>query len=194
MDQDRDLLPWILGALSMASVAIAMTVASTSRTQPSTVSAPAKSATAYVLPAAAVPTPPAPARTLLLPAQMPPTPAQLPTRMAAQLPTQAPPMAQANQIWECAGNGQRIFSSSPCGANAVLREVGPINTMRATPYSYADAYSQDSPSEPAYDYPGAQESADSAYPILVAFPYNARHRPEHPHRLPARNGGRSPRI
>jgi len=181
MHQDRDLLPWILGGLSMATVAIAMTVASTSRTQPSNDSAPPKPATAYVLPAAA-------AQTLPAPAQVP-----VPTLVAAQLQTQIPPLPPANQIWECITNGQRIFSSSPCGANAVLREVGPINTMRAAPYSYAGAYEPDSPSAPEYSYPSTQESADYSYPVLVAFPYNARQGPEHRPRPPDHNRGRSPR-
>jgi hypothetical protein len=184
MHEERDLLPWILGALSMASVAIAMTVASTSKTQPSSDSAPTQSATAYMLPAAAAQTPPAPAAA--------PTPIPAPTLSAAQLPIEtAPP--PTNQIWECTTNGQKTFSSSRCGANAVLRDVGPINTMRPAPYFYAGAYPPDSPPAPEYYYPNTQDSADDSYPMFVALPYDFRHRPDHRHRPSERNRGPSPR-
>lgn len=183
MDQDRDLLPWILGGLSMATVAIAMTVASTSRTAPSSHSTAPRPATTYVLPA--------------VPAQTPPEPVQVqapaPTPAAVQAQAVTPPIPPANQIWECTTNGQRIFSSSRCGANAVLRDVGPINTMRPAPYSYAGYYEPDSPGAPDYSYQSTQDSADYSYPVLVALPYDARHRPQHPHRPSDRNRGRSPR-
>jgi hypothetical protein len=74
-----------------------------------------------------------------------------------------------------------------------LRAVGPINTMRPAPYPYTGSYEPDSPSAPEYAYPSTQDSADYSYPVLVALPYDARQRAEHPHRPPDRNRGRSPR-
>jgi hypothetical protein len=139
VDKDSDLLSRILGRLSMAAVAIAVTAGS----------------------AAA-----------------------------------APPTAPSSQIWECTTNGQRTFSDKPCGVKSSLRELNPINGMDPTPIlPPARSYQPPFVDPPEYSNPGTQESAENSYPVLVAFPYNARrphersHRPhQHGHRpAPRRN-------
>jgi hypothetical protein len=149
VDKDSDLLPRILGPLSMAALAIAVTVGG-----------------AYALP----PSPAEPA----LPAAPAPAVAARPTQSATA------PAAPINQIWECTTNGQRTFSDKPCGDKPSLRELNPINVMDPTPTlpptrAYQpQAYQPQIDYPPEYSYPVAQESAETSYPVLVAFPYNAR--------------------
>jgi hypothetical protein len=175
MDKDRDLLPWILGGLSMATVALAMTVASTNKTAtPSFL--PSSQPTAPLLPQIPVDNSPAPTP--------PPVPTAVPTLGATPLPAQTPsqPLA-ANQIWECTINGQKTFASKPCGGKSTLREVGPINTMEAAPLLPPSRYDEpQSGYPPDYYYPSPQDSADSAYPIVVVRPFVERRRPDHTHR------------
>src|ERR1035438_10561419 len=107
MDKDRDLLPWILGGLSMATVAVAMTVASTNKTAAPSFRASSQP-TAHLLPQAPVDNSPAPT--------LPPVPATVPTLAGTPLPTQTPSQpSAANQIWECTIDGQKTFASKPCG-------------------------------------------------------------------------------
>jgi hypothetical protein len=54
MDKDSDLLPWILGGLSIASVAIAIAVGSTNRTAPKNLQAPSQSTAQALLEASAL--------------------------------------------------------------------------------------------------------------------------------------------
>jgi hypothetical protein len=120
MDKERDLLPWILGAMSMAAVAVAITVASASRTAPRNLQAQSQEAATTWPVAQALP----------VPASVP-NPVAAPPPAAAQIQTVTvtPPMESDNQIWECTIDGQKTFSSNPCGQHALRREIGPINTM-----------------------------------------------------------------
>ena len=45
----------------------------------------------------------------------------------------------AKKIWECVNAGEHTFSDRPCSANAVVRQLAPVNRMEATaplPASY----------------------------------------------------------
>jgi hypothetical protein len=179
MDKDRDLLPWILGGLSMATVALAMTVASTNKIAAPSLRASSQP-TAHLLPQAPVDNAPAPT----------PPPATAPTLAVTPLPAQIPSQpSAANQIWECTINGQKTFAGKPCGGKSTLREVGPINTMEAAPllppsrsYQTQSGYPPDYYYPGPQDYPGAQDSADNSYPIVVVRPFVERRRPDHTHR------------
>jgi hypothetical protein len=177
MDKDRDLLPWILGGLSMATAAIAITVASTNRTARVNLQAPSQPA-AYALPPVPAENAPAPAAALA----------------AVQVQTITPPKPPTNQIWECTTNGQKTFSNNPCGDKSSLREVGPINTMDPTPiFAPARSYEPQSSYQPEYSYPSTQESADTSYPMVVASPFYERRLPVHTHRPHDHDRGPPPR-
>jgi hypothetical protein len=188
MDKDKDLLPWIFGGLSMATVAIAITVGSTNRTSPRNSLAP-RQPIAYTLPEAKVTTAPVP------------TPAPAPTLAAAQIQTVTPPKESNSQIWECTINGQKTFSDSPCGGQSSVRELGPINRMDPTPIlPHARSYVPES-TQPEYSYqgdqegsnPGEQQFANNSYPVFVGFPVHEPRRLEHGHRPHGRYRGPSPR-
>ena len=182
MDKDRDLLPWILGGLSMATVAIAIILGSNNRAAPK--NSPASSlATAYALP-------PAPAQTVPVAA-----PVLVPVQAlaAAQFQTAAPPTEQGSQIWECAINGQRTFSDRRCGENPSVRKIGPINTMDPAPTLRSNSsYEQQSSYVAEYPEPSEQQLADNSYPVYVGVPYHEHRRPDRTH--PSHDRGRTPHI
>jgi hypothetical protein len=110
----------------------------------------------------------------------------------------------SGQIWECTTNGLKTFSNNPCGDKSSLREVGPINTMNATPViHYARNYGADPRYAPApqyadenaytgddgYSEPGASESSGNSYTIIQGFGFAPRRRPEHPHHRDHPNHG-----
>jgi hypothetical protein len=181
MRKDIDLLPWILGALTMAIVGGAIAVGTNHGSPPTPAQATNQKAS-----------PPTPAvMTLEAP---PPSPAD----DAAATPDQAQPVAaptvQSGQIWECTTNGQKTFSSKPCGDKATLRDVGPINVMNSTPiFEPRRAYQAEANYPPDYSYPDAQESQDNSYPAVIGVPYAARRRPERTHRPYVRDHGAAPR-
>ena len=208
MNKERDLLPWILGGVSTAAVALAIAAVSNHR---------AATPNLQATPAIAVAAQPAPAPTLALPspaAAVPPTPAwppAAPPTTAANLSAGAQsdssaatvgkaegqPEGGAGQIWACTNKGVKTFSNNPCGEKSSLVEVGPINTMNpAAPVHYARAY----PTQPQYTTPyndnAAQyadeepdqdgyESSGNSYVIVQGVAVLPRRRPEHhPHRPP----------
>jgi hypothetical protein len=187
MDKQRDLLPWIIGGVSLACVAAAITLGSTGPA-PQTSPAPKQAAMNH-LPAAAPSAVPANS-----PAAAPaPAPAPdassaaIPAPALAAAPVQPTPPAGA-KIWECTTNGQKTFSDKACGPKASLRELSSINIMNPTapgppPRSY--------PSDPSYApnyapdnyYPNPpQETVDGPYPVYIGIPYRDRLRPDHTHR------------
>lgn len=199
MTEDRDLLPWILGGLSMAAVAMAIAVGLTGRSTPAQASGrsiapvPALATTnlnpklsnggtpTAATPADATPTgmtPPSGAAPSTAPA---PTPPQ--SGYAASISQGAVPSSSGTQVWECTTNGIKTFSNSRCGSTAILRDVGPINVMDASPIaSNVHWYGPDtSEAAPDYYYPAPSPSADNSYPIVVGIPYLERRRPQHPH-------------
>jgi hypothetical protein len=182
MDKERDLLPWIMGGLSMASVALAMTIASSNRTKPASAQAPTQPAAQLLLPP--------PAENVPAPV---PAPSTAPAAAAVPPPTvDAPP--PANQIWECTINGQRTFANHPCGGSSSLREFGPLNTMQATPLlPPARTYEPPSGYPTQYYYPDAPYPPDASYPIVVANPFIERRRPDHWHPPHGHDHGPHPR-
>jgi hypothetical protein len=177
MDKDSDLLPWILGGLMIATMALAIAIGSTNRIAPRNLQGLSRT-TAQPLPAVV----------------LTPVSAPSPTVPAAQMQTVTPTMEPGGQIWECTIDGQKTFSNNPCGEKSSLREIGPINTMDPTPI-LPPIRSYESPSsyQPEYPYPSTQESADNSYPVLVGIPFNERRRPDHPHRPYKHDRGPSPR-
>jgi hypothetical protein len=130
-------------------------------------------------------------------ASAPSTPASTASSGAAQA-SPAPPFAQSvdtaqaqpapnpsgNQIWECTTNGVKTFSNNRCGNTAVLRELGPVNVMDASPASNVHWYGgPDSNGAPDDDYPSPPQPADNSYPVMVGVPYLGRRRPERPQQL-----------
>src|SRR5258708_25559658 len=110
MGKDRDLLPWIFGGLSMATVAIAIIIGSNNRPAPK--NSPVSSlTTAFALPPAPVETVPV-AAPVLVPVQ---------ALAAAPFQTVTPPIEQSSQIWGCAINRQRTFSHKLCREKPSLR-------------------------------------------------------------------------
>jgi hypothetical protein len=197
MSEDRDLLPWILGALSMAAVAMAATVGLTGRSAPAHASGETTSfaptlATAELNPkmqSSAVAPGAAPAGSAAAPGA--PT---SPASSSAAQPFPAPPSAQnlgsaqaqpapaanlpGNQIWECTINGVKTFSNTRCGSAAVLREVGPTNVMEASPPSTVHWYGPDSSGAPDYYDPSPPQPSDNSYPVVVGVPYLDHRRPQ----------------
>jgi hypothetical protein len=209
MAEDTDLLPWILGGLSAATVAIAITVGASNGTAPNG-TAPNKShaapqTAALSLPGAeAIPQ----ATTALSQATvaLPQAPAIASTRVpilsAAQTQTAVPPAQPTSQIWQCTINGQKTFSDAPCGDKSSLRELGPINRMDPSPvFSHAPSYGREASYQPEYSYPGEQSDSNTAdqplagnsYPVFVGIPIHERRRPEHAHRPHEHNRGPQPR-
>src|ERR1700676_2039641 len=196
MHKGRNLLPWILGRLSMATLAIAITVGWAKAFAPN--NSPAQSQTAaHILPAAEVTTAPAPAPTL---------------PVAHIRPVTAPraPNVEANrEVWECKINGIETFSDNPCGDKSSLREIGPINIMDPTPIlPHSRSYVPESSGQPNYSYPrqqadsypSDQQSADNSYPVddsypvFVGNPLGERRRPHREHRPQSHGrGGLQPR-
>jgi hypothetical protein len=181
MHKDSDLLPWILGALTIAIVAVAVAVGTIHRPAPATSQNPNLKA-------------PALSPALVAIEASPPAP----TVESASPPGQVQPVAalpaQSGQIWECTTDGQRTFSSKPCGDKSTLRDVGPVNIMNSTPILQPGRPTQaDANYAPDYSYPGPPESSDNSYPVVVGIPYAARMRAERTHRPFVRDHGAPPR-
>ena len=196
MKKERDLLPWILGGLSAATIAVAFAAVSTHRDVPSLAPAPVLAAQPAVRPPVSPPALPAQATE-----QAPPPPAAAPDSEPVPAPPQAQtavePQGQAGQIWECTTKGVKTFSNNPCGEKSTLLEVSPINTMRATPaIHYARAYGSEPRYAPGYADQGAPaddeqysedygaEAGGNSYTIIQGAGFVARRRPEHMHRPP----------
>lgn len=217
MNKQRDLLPWILGALSVATVAVVVAVASSGKSI-TPASHPAAAAVAQPTSAPDLsPTPgPAPVAPAVSMAPVP-SPAVLATASgpepeAARLPAvqgqdTAEPVPQAGQIWQCVTNGVKTFSNNPCGEKSILLEVRAINTMSPTPVvRYARAYAPEPRNSQAYAEPnsysdqddgygeqGAADAPGNSYAIVQGFAFLPRKRPEHPHRPMHHHPGPPPR-
>ena len=205
MKNKNNLLTWILGGLSAAAAAAVITIASPSKTVP-TSSPPASAVTAQVTLAPVSPPLPAPATStsVATAATAAPVAAVLPVtasvapepapQTSAQSQATAEPPAQSGQIWECTTNGLKTFSNNPCGEKSTLIEVRPINTMNATPSPrYARTYDPEAHSVPAYaeqnSYPDQDTYAQQGAPEPVISygavrGYAFRRSPEHTHRPP----------
>jgi hypothetical protein len=207
MNKETDLLPWILGALAVSAVAVAVTLGSGSKAPAPNLlrggAASLSSATsAPSPPATATPSDAAPAAPLTpAPVSDAPLAARPAISSAAPTPLSAESSAPGTQIWECMSNGLKTFSNNPCGDKSSLVQVRPINTMSSTPLvRSARAY----PAEPVYTQPYAEQnsysdqddgadpgsaSTDNSYAVVQGFAYLPRKRREHPHRPPHQNSG-----
>jgi hypothetical protein len=184
MHKERDLLPWILGGLSTAAVALAIAAVSNHRS-PTPVAQTVPLAAASSVPSGS--TVPAIAMTQTPPASTTPTQPNTPLSETRTV-----------QIWTCTTKGVKTFSNNPCGENSSLLEVGPINTMNpATPMRSARSY----PAPPQYTAPygdatgqsytdddadqGSYEGGSDSYAFAQGVAVLPRRRFEHhPHRPP----------
>lgn len=189
MNKQRDLLPWILGVLSTAAVALAITAVSSQRA-----ARPAERPSAIAAAAA-----PVESASIVAPV---PAPLALPAAAVAEATPESPanPAPQSEvrpgQIWTCTTRGVKTFSNNPCGENSSLLEVRPINTMNPTaPLHYARNYPTQPQYMPPYNDPGAQSYAEddsdqegyeggaNSYTVVQGVAVLPRRRPEHhPHR------------
>jgi hypothetical protein len=120
---DRDIFPWVFGGLLLVLVAIA--IGYTSRNQSHLpASVPRIQSSAAPLPAQV---------------SRPPTV----TARNSGAPTPVP-----RRVWECAVNGQRTFSDSPCGTTSTVRQLSEVNRMDPTPVPPAVTYYN--PPSPSY--------------------------------------------
>lgn len=189
MNKERELLPWILGGLSAAAIAVAFASVSTQRAAPT--SPPLADAQPVASPTLLPPT--------LHPA-LPPAATTQAAPPAADLEPVAAPVSPAPQaqsaVWECTTNGVKTFSNNPCGEKSTLLEIGPINTMSAAPViHYARAYGAEpryvsgyaDRSAPDDEYPDqyAADTGGNSYTVVQEVGFIARRRrPEHFHRPP----------
>ncbi len=184
MNKERDLLPWVFGGLAAAAIAVAFAAVSTHRDVPIS----AARAGAAPAPAAATSVPAA----AIAPADSPPAQSNAaPVPPAALARATVEPQIPTGQIYQCITQGVKTFSNNPCGEKSTLLEVGPINTMNATPvthYSgsyqapprYAAGYPDQSaqPDTEEYPNPYSTDSGENSYAIVGL----ARRRPERMHR------------
>jgi hypothetical protein len=197
MNNQRDLLPWILGGLSVATVAVVITVAYAGKTVPSL--RPAGAATAQVTSAPNSAPSPAPAAAATVAAIPPPAamPAVVETTPPPAPQAAAEPALQTGQIWECMMNGVKTFSNNPCGEKSTLLQVRAINTMNPTPVvryarangpeprdsaGYADQNNYSD--QEVYGEQGPAETGANSYAIVQGIAFLPRKRPEHSHRPP----------
>lgn len=182
MDGNRNLLPWILSGLSIATAAIAISARfeRTSSVAPETQALQSTAqSTAPVL------STPSPITANSEPSPAAPSPAAEATMPPAEVAAAQEP---GNQIWACTTNGIKTYSNNPCGEKSALLEVGPVNTMEATrvppsahQYMPEPHYAPDSASQEAQEQP---EEAYPAYEVGPTYgvglvPYYVRKKPVH---------------
>jgi hypothetical protein len=206
MKNQTGLLRWILGGLSVATVAVVITVASAGK--PVTPSLPAAAAGAQAASARDSVSLPAPAAVASVATEAAvPAVTQTVPPPPAQAQAAAEPALQTGQIWACETNGVKTFSNNPCGEKSTLLEVRPINTMNSTPvvryarangpeprYSPGYADQNDSSDQEVYSEQGPAETGVNPYAVVQGFAFRPRKRPEHPHGPPQHhNTGSAPR-
>jgi hypothetical protein len=206
MNKERDLLPWVLGAVSATAVA-AISAVSYNRSTPPAAPTPMVAAQSSPAP---VPRTPAPPSAVLAAVAAAPEPDPTAPQSLVQTQTAPESSAPSAQIWQCTTRGVKTFSSNPCGEKSTLLEVGPINTMNpASAVHYARAYTSEPRYAPAYSDSesyteqesysdqGGVESGGNSYAIIQGVGFVARRRPEHPHHRPMpphHNSGPTPRA
>lgn len=203
MNKQRDLLPWILGGLSAATIAVAFAAVSTHLGASNLAPTSAVAAQSAVRPSVFTPALPAPSTAQA--SALASVPDSAPVLAPAQAQTAVEPEAHAAQIWECTTKGVKTFSNNPCGEKSTLLEVSPINTMSATPaIHYVRAYGSEPRFSPANADQGAPadeeqysedygaETGANSYTIVQGVVAHRRpehsHRP-HPHHIPEHNSG-----
>jgi hypothetical protein len=205
MNNRRNLLPWILGGLSVAAVAVVITVAFAGKTAPGMRPAGAATAQETSTDSVSLPAPAAVAEAAMpavaaVPAVAEaavPAVAETAPPPAVQAQAAAEPALQTGQIWECMTNGVKTFSNNPCGEKSTLLVVRAINTMNPTPvvryarangpeprYSPGYADQNNYSDQEVYGEQGPAETGANSYAIVPGFAFVPRKRPEHPHRPP----------
>jgi hypothetical protein len=199
MNSKRDLLPWLLGGLSVATIAAVLRVAFAGMAAPRRRGAGAGTAQVASAPdSVSAPAPAAVAAESAMPAvAAEPAAAQTVPAPSAQSLATAEPALQTGQIWECMTNGVKTFSNNPCGEKSTLLEVRAINTMNPTPVGryarangpeprYSPGYTDQTASsdQDVYSEQGPAETGANSYAIVQGFAFLPRRRPEHPHRPP----------
>jgi hypothetical protein len=106
--------------------------------------------------------------------------------VAAHTPAVTPPLPEG-QVWQCLAAGQRIFSDSPCGAGASIRQLNPVNRMASTRVP-PTGYYRYVPPMPGYGagQPELFEPVDDGYETDLVYVHGAVHRTGHrsDHRQP----------
>lgn len=191
MDKYSDLAPWILGGISTAAIAVAITVGSNSRSAPKALPTVSPAIAKIVPAASAIPQSPPPQSTA---EQLPPTAPPGAQIQAQALQPLTQPQVAAGQIWQCTTNGQKTFSNNPCGEKSSLRDFGPINTMDPTPVFRHPRSFQPDPNYAQDDgYQGSQDFADDSYAPLAGIPYVVHRRGERTQRPYTKRLGPAPR-
>jgi hypothetical protein len=203
MSTERDLLPWVLGAVLATAVAFAIAAMSSNKTAAPAQAPPVVAAQPTPLPAQAPASPDASS-----PAPQPPAAPLTAQQSSEQVQAATESAAPTGQIWECTTNGVKTFSNNPCGEKSTRLEIGPVNTMNPTPavryartYAtdprYAPAYGDsDSADQDSYSDQASAESGGNPYTTVQAVGFVSRRRPEHSHHRPTphhRNIGRMQR-
>ncbi len=152
MNKDRDLLPWILGGLIMSALPFTIAMSSSGGTAPGNLPTAGQSTAPDTCRRT---NPRACARTLARPCRSRSCKAELllacrPRRRKLRLLRPS----QTVKIWQCTINGQKTFSDNPCGAKSSRVELGPVNTMEATPV-YPLTRSYEPNYRPEYPYPSS---------------------------------------
>ncbi|HEY2781798.1 MAG TPA: hypothetical protein VGI90_13525 [Steroidobacteraceae bacterium] len=186
MSKERDLLPWVLGAVLATAVAAAIAAISSNKTAAPVQAAPVVAAQ------------PTPAPVIPAPAPSPEASTPEPQAPAADAIVQAAAESPepSGQIWECTTNGVKTFSNNPCGNKSTRLEIGPINTMNPTPafrYArantpeprYAPAYAgSDSSDQDSYSDQGSGDSGGNSYTVIQGVGFVPRRHLDHPHHRP----------
>jgi hypothetical protein len=187
MNKEPDLLPWILGGLSIAvaAAAIGFVNSRTARAVTAQAAAPtmAQTSIAASAPASAPVAAPTPAPDLAAGSQGPQTQQPPTPPMPAPMLAGAEPPTTSGQIWECTTNGVKTFSNNPCGDKSTLVAMRAINTMNAAPppqryprYGAPPAYSTQYADPSAYadqdsyaDQDEASGYAGNSYAVIGGF-------------------------
>jgi hypothetical protein len=167
---ERDNFPWVVGALVAATTALAAAIALINPAVHSTPMASLSTAPgASLVPAAET----AGHREATIPAQALPKAVDSPSMAPAPhdeapRPTQTATPERATPVWECAGNGQRIFSDAPCGSGGVAMRISPPNRMEATPVlrAYPAASTEPNVTADAPAWPADYGATGDSYAML----------------------------
>ena len=183
MAKDTDLLPWVLGAMLALGAVAAIAVGLPDPTPGGAPTAPntaVSASKAQAAPSAAA------AALAAAPAALPP----------GGVATTARPQLPPGQVWECAVNGQRVFSDVQCGTHATVRQLTELNVFdpsaasgRGTPrpYGYGPApgyYPQPMPASEAPPDESAAGGGDPIYSQVIVVhdrAWRLAHHIDHPH-------------
>lgn len=207
---ETDFLPWILGALVAATTALALIIHAAPNRPAGISAAPTPQPMAPVavkaVPPGATPAGATSASGAGTPAATAPaggTAAAAPATPLAAAIQPIVPIPRADlppgQVYECNQRGQHIFSDSPCGERAAIRQLSEVNRMTAvavTPDAPLRAPPRDYSAPEANYPPPAQEQPQSndatvggilLYPVpVLPYRYREHEHERHPQNMPWR--------